>query len=110
MATGNAEVVRERYDKIKNVFKILIDEAPFLIDDNCFDKAEGKNPKEQFALYIDSIRKALGISSMEDVDLLVEVFYQFENQNEKEELAKEQELLEEISDLDENEKEEFMAE
>jgi hypothetical protein len=89
MVTGNADVVREKYDRIKNVFKILIDEAPFLIDDNCFDKAEGKNPKEQFALYIDGIRKALGISSMEDVDLLVEVFYQFESHHEKDEIAKE---------------------
>lgn len=110
MVTGNAEQVREKYDKIKNVFKLLIDEAPFLIDDNCFDKADGKSPKEQFALYIDSIRKALGIASMEDVDLLVEVFYGFEGQYEKERLDQEKELIEDISDLEDNEKEEWMAE
>ena len=110
MATGNAEQVKEKYDKIKNVFKLLIDEAPFLIDDNCFDKAEGKTPKEQFAIYIDAIRKALGITSMEDVDLLVEVFYGFESQYEKEQLDQEKELLEDISDLEDNEKEEWLAE
>jgi hypothetical protein len=77
-ATGNVDEVRKRYEKIKNVFKLLIDEAPFLIDDICFEKAEGKTLKEQFALYVDSIRKALGIGSMEDVDLLVDVFYDFE--------------------------------
>jgi hypothetical protein len=84
VANSNAEHVKEKYDKIKNVFKMLIDEAPFLIDDMCFEKAEGMNPKEQFAIYIDSIRKALGITSMEDVDLLVDVFYGFEAQYEKE--------------------------
>ena len=77
---GNPEQVKEKYDKIKNVFKMLIDEAPYLIDDICFEKADGKNAKEQFSLYIDSIRKALGIASMEDVDLLVEVFYGFEKE------------------------------
>jgi hypothetical protein len=46
MAAGNVEEVRKRYDKIKNVFKLLIDEAPFLIDDICFEKAEGKTLKE----------------------------------------------------------------
>ena len=78
MANSNTEVVKEKYEKIKNVFKMLIDEAPFLIDDICFEKAEGKTLKEQFALYVDSIRKALGIGTMEDVDLLVDVFYDFE--------------------------------
>jgi hypothetical protein len=47
---------------------------------------------------------------MEDVDLLVEVFYGFETQHEKDRLDAEKELLEDISDLEDNEKEEWMAE
>ena len=59
--TAGAGDAKEKYDKIKNVFKMLIDEAPFLIDDKAFEKCEGKSLKEQFAIQIDSIRKALGI-------------------------------------------------
>lgn len=62
---------------------MLIDEAPFLIDDKAFEKCEGKSLKEQFAIQIDSIRKALGIDQMETVELLVETFYQYEERAEK---------------------------
>lgn len=72
---GDAGDIKLKYDKIKNVFKMLIDEAPFLIDDKAFEKCEGKSLKEQFAIQIDSIRKALGIDQMETVELLVETFY-----------------------------------
>lgn len=80
---GGAGDIKEKYDKIKNVFKMLIDEAPFLIDDKAFEKCEGKSLKEQFAIQIDSIRKALGIDQMETVELLVETFYQYEERAEK---------------------------
>jgi len=46
---------------------------------------------------------------METVDLLVESFYGFEEQLEKDRLDKEREELEKISDLDEEEKKEMMA-
>lgn len=32
--------------KIKNVFKILITECPFLIDDKAYVESQGKQPKE----------------------------------------------------------------
>ena len=38
---------------------------------------EGKNQKDQFLIMIDSIRKSLGIESMDDVTLLVDTFYEF---------------------------------
>ena len=47
---GGAADIKEKYDKIKNVFKMLIEEAPFLIDDKAFEKCEGKSLKEQFAI------------------------------------------------------------
>jgi len=50
VTAGEAADVKIKYDKIKNVFKLLIDEAPFLIDDKSFDKCEGKSLKEQFAI------------------------------------------------------------
>jgi len=106
---GAAGDVKEKYEKIKNVFKLLIEEVPFLIDDKSLDKCEGKPLKEQFAIQIDSVRKALGIDQMETVDLLVESFYGFEEQLEKDRLDKEREELEKISDLDEEEKKEMMA-
>jgi len=50
VTTGDAADLKLKYDKIKNVFKLLIDEAPFLIDDKAFDKCDGKSLKEQFAI------------------------------------------------------------
>lgn len=57
---------------------MLIEEAPYLIDDKAFEKCEGKSLKEQFAIQIDGVRKALGIDQMEDVEMLVDVFYGYE--------------------------------
>lgn len=72
-------MMRDKYERIKNVFRMLIEEAPYLIDDKAFEKCEGKTLKEQFSIQIDGIRKALGIDQMEDVELLVDCFYNFEN-------------------------------
>lgn len=63
--------------RIKNVFKLLITECPFLIDDKAFQESAGKSVKEQFTIQIDSIRKSLGIDNMDDVELLVLTFYEF---------------------------------
>ncbi len=63
--------------KIKNVFKLLINECPFLIDDKAYSESEGKPAKEQFTIQIDSIRKSLGIDNMDDVELLVLTTYEF---------------------------------
>ena len=88
---------------------MLIEEAPFLIDDKAFEKCEGKSLKEQFAIQIDSIRKALGIDQMEIVELLVDCFYQYEERSEKERQDKEREELEKISDLGEDEAAEMLG-
>jgi len=52
--------------------------------------SEGKSQKEQFLIQIDSIRKTLGIESMEDIQLLVDVFYDF-GRKKKERLIREEE-------------------
>jgi hypothetical protein len=57
---------------------MLIEEAEYLIDDRAFERCEGASMKEQFSIKIDSIRKSLGIENMEDVQLLVDIFYGFE--------------------------------
>ena len=75
VVTGNAHDIRDKYEKIKNVFKILIAECPYLIDDKAYEKCEGKSLKEQFSIKIDSIRKSLGIEQMQDVELLVDTLY-----------------------------------
>jgi len=77
-ATGREEGttdIKENFHKVKNVFDILISEAAYLVDDKAYQLCADKPPKEQFLIMIDSIRKSLGIDSMEDVELLVETFY-----------------------------------
>lgn len=73
--------------KIKNVFKLLISECPFLIDDKAFTESDGKSVKDQFTIQIDSIRKSLGIDNMDDVELLVLTFYEFAEHQRNEALA-----------------------
>lgn len=75
VVTGNALDIRDKYEKIKNVFKVLIQECPYLIDDKAFERCDGKSLKEQFSIKIDSIRKSLAIEQMQDVSLLVDVMY-----------------------------------
>jgi hypothetical protein len=71
----------------------LIEETPFLIDDKAEQQKVGKSAKEQFAISIDSIRKGLGIDSMEDVEMLVSTFYEY---------SEEQKRIEEEEKADEN--------
>ena len=67
--------------KIKNVFKLLMQECPFLVEDKALQEAEGKSVKERFTIEIDSIRKSLGIDNMDDVELLVITFYEFSDRH-----------------------------
>lgn len=79
------------------MFKLLIDECDFLIDDRAYERCEHASLKEQFSIKIDSIRKSLGIENMEDVDILVNTFYGFEAKYQKEQeerWLKEQRALE----------------
>jgi dynein regulatory complex protein 1 len=53
---NTSNIQQQAYDykvsiaKIKNVFKLLIGECPFLIDDKAFAESEGKHQKEQFTI------------------------------------------------------------
>lgn len=73
-------------NKIKAVFKILINECPFLIDDKAWQESQNKNVKDQFTIQIDSIRKSLGIDNMDDVELLVQTFYEFSDRHKQEQM------------------------
>jgi hypothetical protein len=68
------------------VFKILINETPFLIDDKAMAESLGKNQKDMFTIQIDSIRKSLGIESMDDVEMLVTTFYEYSDRHKKEQM------------------------
>ena len=83
VATKNENTTREKYDRMKQVFKFLIDEAPYLIDDKSQERAEQADGKEALKIKIDSVRKSLGIEDMEGVELLVETFYNFQEEHEK---------------------------
>lgn len=72
----NADL-KDNFYKVKNVFEILINEAPYLIDEKAYILSEGKSKKDQLLIMIDSIRKSLNIDSMEHVQLLVDTFYSF---------------------------------
>lgn len=67
---------------------MLIKEAPYLIDDKSAEMCIGKPPKEQFRIQIDSVRKSLGIDNMEDVNLLVDTLYGFNQWWEEEQQKK----------------------
>lgn len=82
------------------MFRILIEEAPYLIDDKSFEKCEGKSTKEQFSIQIDGVRKALGIDTMEDVELLVECFYGYETILLEQEAEIDKEELDLIAEMD----------
>ena len=71
---------RMNISKIKNVFKLLISEMPFLIDKKILAQCEGKTQKEIFTLKIDAVRKSLEIEDMEGVELLVQTFYDWSAQ------------------------------
>jgi len=62
--------------QIKQVFNILIEETPFLVDDKTIEHVIGKNPREAYTMKVDSIRKSLNIDNMEDVEKLVLCFYE----------------------------------
>jgi len=87
-----------KYEKIKNVFKMFIDHAEYLIDDRAFERCETASVKEQFSIKIDSIRKSIGVDSMEDVNLLVTVFYEFEANYQKEMQTKFDEEMKALDD------------
>lgn len=63
-------------NRIKRVFTLLTEEAMFLIEDKVKDQLIGLSEKEQLTMKIDSIRKTLGIEVLEDVQNLVNLFYQ----------------------------------
>lgn len=73
-----------KYERTKNVFRMLIEEADYLIDNRAVERCIGQSLKEQFRIKIDSVRKSLGIDNMYDVELLVEIFYGFEAKYKKE--------------------------
>ena len=77
VVTKNENTAREKYDKMKQVFRFLIDNAPFLIDDKAMERCSEASPKEQLKIKIDSVRKSLGIEDMADVELLVDELYKF---------------------------------
>jgi hypothetical protein len=91
-STGKGEAVdiKENFFKVKNVFQILIAEATYLVDEKSMAMCIGKPQKETFLIMIDSIRKSLGIESMEDVQLLVDTFYEY-GPKKRERMAQEEE-------------------
>lgn len=62
---------------------MLIEEAPYLIDEKAILGSEGKSKKDRLLIMIDSIRKSLNIDSMENVQLLVDTFYSFGEKKKK---------------------------
>ena len=83
VATKNENTTREKYERMKQVFRFLIEQAPYLIDDKAIERCMGVDAKEQLKIKIDSVRKSLGIEDMTDVELLVDVLYKFQEQHEK---------------------------
>ena len=68
-STGKGENadLKDNFYRVKNVFEILINEAPYLIDEKAIIMSEGKSKKDRLLIMIDSIRKSLNIDSMDHV-------------------------------------------
>ena len=79
---------------MKQVFRFLINEAPYLIDQKTSERAASASPKESLKIQIDATRKSLGIDDMSDVELLVDVLYAFQEQHDKK-IEEEKKLMEE---------------
>jgi len=77
---------------------MFIEHAEYLIDDRAFERCETASLKEQFSIKIDSIRKSIGVESMEDVNMLVTVFYEFEANYQKEQQIKFDEEMKALDD------------
>jgi len=77
--TGSAGDIQDRYEKIKNVFRFLIQHAPYLVDDKTYEASETVDMKQQFQMKIDSVRRSLGIDNMDDVKVLVDTLYGFQD-------------------------------
>ncbi len=99
VGTKNENTTREKYERMKQVFRFLITEATYLIDDKAMERCINATPKEQLKIKIDSVRKSIGIEDMADVELLVDVMYRFQEQYENK-------MAEERKHMDELEKEE----
>ena len=82
VGTKNENTAREKYERMKQVFRFLINEAEFLIDDNSLQRCVDASPKEQLKIKIDSVRKSLGIEDMSDVELLVDELYKYQGKHE----------------------------
>ena len=83
VGTKNENTAREKYERMKQVFRFLITEAPFLIDDKAMERCQDASPKEQLKIKIDSVRKSLGIEDMADVELLVDELYKYQGKHEE---------------------------
>jgi len=84
---------------MKQVFRFLIEECSYLIDDKAYERSMGVDAKEALKIKIDSVRKSLGIEDMADVELLVDVLYKHQEKHEKK-LEEERKKMEEAEQED----------
>jgi len=92
-AKGENADLKDNFYRVKNVFELLIEEAPYLIDEKAILSSEGKSKKDRLLIMIDSIRKSLNIDSMEHVQLLVDTFYSYGEKKRKMKKQMEEERL-----------------
>lgn len=80
---GNASL-KENFYKVSNVFEILITEAPFLIDDKVWLEVAELPPKQRHLKLIMAISNSLKMQGMQDVEMLVETFFEYGEKKKKE--------------------------
>ena len=84
---------------MKQTFRFLINEAPFLIDDKALERCANLDPKETLKIKIDSVRKSLGIEDMADVELLVDTLYKYQEEHDAK-LKEQRQRMEEEEQLE----------
>jgi len=89
-------------ERVKEVFTYIIQDAEFLIELDTIEKCKNMTLDQKLPIYIESISKALGIKTLEDMKDLLAVFNSH-SKNNQEEVIKD---MEENENLSENENEE----
>lgn len=69
--------------KVKKVLDLVKEETQFLLDLKVRDQMNNLPPEQRDVLQIDAILRYIGVESQEDVDLLVEIFYHGQDEDDE---------------------------
>jgi len=96
---GNAGSGKYSQTKVKKVLDLVKEETQFLLDSKVRDQLKVLPPEQRDVVQIDAILRYIGVESQEDVDLLVEEFYEGQEDEDEELIVDPDEVLELIKEF-----------